>query len=148
MLVALVEVDLRRLGVAVLRMNQVPHGGGAAREAGWLAVEHAGAGFSVGGAELGVALQSFDAMPLAAAGDGGAHTKHDVPLRRRGGVALLAHSVHAEHGKVGFAAGGFMRKFELPHFGHDVGDKFGAVAAETCVGRRRSSVGVALHWPR
>jgi len=38
-LVALVEVDLGRLGVAVLRMNQVPHGGGAAREMGWLAVE-------------------------------------------------------------------------------------------------------------
>ncbi len=62
-------------------------------------------------AELGVALHGFDARPLAAAGDSGAHTEHVVALRRRGGVALLAHSVHAEHGEVGFAAGGFMRKF-------------------------------------
>ncbi len=85
-------------------MNQVPHGGGAAREVGWLAVEQASAGFGMVGAELGVALQGFDAMPLAAAGDGGAHTEHDMALRRRGGVALLAHGVHAEHGEVGFAA--------------------------------------------
>ena len=141
--IALVEVDFGRLAVAVERVNQVPHGRGAKREMWRLVGVQAGPGCSVGSAELFVALQGLDAVPRAATGDVRPQAKHRMAARRRGGMGLRAHAVHAEDGLAGLLARLFEREFAGAHLRHDVGDEGCAVPEQVVVAEMQREVAKA-----